>query len=100
MTIIERELDKFLAFQDVKIDLENERVIRPDPVQTDMVEVPTCGYRIVTWQAHHPERGLETGEMLVSRAPYDDELYARNLVSEILWARGYVGTYNVIAALP
>jgi len=68
----------------------------PDEVRTDLVEVPDCGFRIVTWSAEHPERGWEKGVMLASREPYDDVNYAKNAVAEVLWGRGYVGNYVVV----
>lgn len=86
--------DKFLAMQDTR--LENGAIVRPERILVDMVEVPTCGFRTVTWAAEHPERGWESGVMLVSRDPYADEPYARNAAAEVLWGRGYEGTYRIV----
>ena len=69
----------------------------PDPSQDSLVEVPACGFRTVTWAAEHPDRGWQSGVMLVPRDPYDTESYARNVVCEVLWGRGFIGDYRVVA---
>jgi hypothetical protein len=84
---------KFLAIQDTRV--VDGKMVLPPTVTADLVEAPACGFWLVTWGAEHPERGWESGVMLASREPYDDDTYARNVVSEVLWGRGYVGTYRV-----
>lgn len=86
--------NKFTTFPDRRV--EGDQIVVIDPDKSDVVEVPACGFRTVTWTAQHPERGWESGAMLVSRDPYADEPYARNIVSEILWGRGYMGDYRVM----
>jgi hypothetical protein len=85
---------KFLAMQDTRV--EDGVAIRPEPVHSTIIEAPSCGFRIVTWVAEHPDRGWESGVMLVSRDPYENEAYASNSVAEILWGRGYVANYRVV----
>lgn len=72
--------------------LEDGQIIRPAELHLDMVEVPACGFRTVTWAAEHPERGWENGVILLSR----DEPDPNNTVAEVLWGRGYIGTYRVV----
>lgn len=84
----------FLAVQDARV--VGDKIVRAQPVYVDLVEPPLCGFWTATWLAVHPERGTESGMMLVSRDPYADEPYARNIVCEVLWGRGYQGAYNVV----
>lgn len=59
----------------------------------DVVEVPQCGFWTVVWSADHPDRGRESGTMLVPRE--QPESTARDMVCEILWGRGFTGDYKV-----
>lgn len=86
---------QFTTFPDY--GLVDGQIAVVEPTKSDVVEVPPCGFWTVTWSAEHPQRGRESGTMLVAREDSDGqrrEDYARNIVCEILWGRGFVGTYD------
>lgn len=90
-------MDKFLTFPDRAIG-DDGRLFVPEPDKSDVVEVPQCGFWTVTWTAVHPQRGTESGTMLVARHDATgprSRSYATNIVAEILWGRGFTGSYDV-----
>ena len=95
----------FSAKREADFDVVQGKIVRYDPIYVDVVEPPTCGFWLVSWQAEHPERGMETGTWLVSKTRsydggYADEQYARGVVAEILWSRNYIGQFNTHAKEP
>ena len=55
-----------------------------------------CRYWKVEWTATHPDADIGApteGVMLVAR--YHSQQMARDYVCEILWGRGYTGSYSV-----
>ena len=86
---------QFTTFPDY--GLVDGQIAVVEPTKSDVVEVPPCGFYEVTWSAQHPQRGWENGKLLVAREDAEgqrDESYAHNIVCEILWGRGFTGTYN------
>ena len=85
--------DRFVVFPDVTV--VDDKLVPKNPSESDVVEAPQCGFWTVAWAATHPQHGGHTGVMFVARN--HDKDYARNVVSEILWGRGFTGNYTVEA---
>lgn len=84
--------NRFVVFPDVTI--VDDKLVPKNPSESDVVEVPTCGYWTVAWAAEHPDaEAVPGGTMLV--AGNHSAVMARDYVCEILWGRGYTGTYSV-----
>lgn len=91
----ERNPNLFTAQPDAYLHEDYNLIVKPPAVQTNVVDLPACGYWVVVWLAYHPETKRHNGGSMMVTKDGIDQRAAKSTVSEILWSRGYTGDYTL-----